>query len=166
MQRDGNFVRYTADELSKLKSETDWAKADTMTREEIERQAETDDGPLPEGWEDTVVLGAPGRKRGVYLRLDPDVLEWFRHMAPAIRRASMPCFEPLFRHGRSRSTWSGSPNNRAVSNVSDSSSLSVTSSPQRPWQLELLGCLAPASAILHARGRSFGLRQSSSNPAP
>jgi len=35
MQRKGNFVRYTADELSKLKSETDWAKADAMTREEI-----------------------------------------------------------------------------------------------------------------------------------
>jgi len=78
MERKGSFVRYTADELSKLKSETDWAKADAMTGEEIERQAEADDGPLPEGWEDTVVLGVPGPKRGVYLRLDPDVLDWFK----------------------------------------------------------------------------------------
>ena len=48
------------------------------TREEIERQAQADDGSLPEGWEDTVVLGIPGPKRGVYLRLDPDVLDWFK----------------------------------------------------------------------------------------
>jgi uncharacterized protein (DUF4415 family) len=82
MQRKGNFARYTADELSQPKSETDWAKADAMTREEIERQAEADDGPLPEGWEDTVVLGVPGRKRGVYLRLDPNVLNWFRAHGP------------------------------------------------------------------------------------
>jgi uncharacterized protein (DUF4415 family) len=82
MQRKGNFARYTADELSQPKSETDWAKADAMTRKEIERQAEADDGPLPEGWEDTVVLGVPGRKRGVYLRLDPDVLNWFRAHGP------------------------------------------------------------------------------------
>jgi uncharacterized protein (DUF4415 family) len=28
--------------------------------------------------EDTVVFGVPGPKRGVYLRLDPDVLDWFK----------------------------------------------------------------------------------------
>jgi uncharacterized protein (DUF4415 family) len=78
MRRNGGFVRYTAEELSRLKSETDWAKVDATTSEEVERQAEADDGPLPEGWEDTVALGVPGPKRGVYLRLDPDVLEWFK----------------------------------------------------------------------------------------
>jgi uncharacterized protein (DUF4415 family) len=71
-------VRYSADQLEKLDSETDWAKVDATTTEEIERQAEADDGALPEGWEDTVVLGIPRRKRGVYLRLDPDVLDWFK----------------------------------------------------------------------------------------
>jgi uncharacterized protein (DUF4415 family) len=78
MRRKGNFVRYTADELAKLESETDWAKVDATTREEIEQQAEADDGPLPEGWEDTVILGIPGPKRGVYLRLDPEILDWFK----------------------------------------------------------------------------------------
>jgi len=71
-------VRYTAKELAKLKSQTDWAKVDATTRTEIERQADEDEGPLPEGWEDSVVLGMPGPKQGVYLRLDPDVLGWFR----------------------------------------------------------------------------------------
>jgi hypothetical protein len=35
MQRKGSFVRYTADELSKLKSEADWAKVDATTTEEV-----------------------------------------------------------------------------------------------------------------------------------
>ena len=82
MRRKGSFVRYTADELSKLNTETDWAKVDALTREEIERQAEADDGPLPDRWEETVVLGVPGPKRGLYLRLDPDVLDWFKAYGP------------------------------------------------------------------------------------
>ncbi len=75
-------MRYTADELSKLNTETDWAKVDALTREEIERQAEADDGPLPNRWEETVVLSVPTPKRGLYLRLDPDVLDWFRAYGP------------------------------------------------------------------------------------
>ena len=82
MPKRGHFVRYSADELAKLESETDWAKVDTTTREEVEQQAEVDDGPLAGGWDDTVVLGIPGPKRGVYLRLDPDVLDWFRAHGP------------------------------------------------------------------------------------
>jgi uncharacterized protein (DUF4415 family) len=78
MERNENTVRYSAKELGSLKSETDWAKVDATPRQEIERQADADDGPLPEGWEETVVLGIPAPKRGVYLRLDPDVLDWFK----------------------------------------------------------------------------------------
>src|SRR5271169_5779728 len=82
MRRKRSFVRYTADELSKLNTETDWAEVDALTREEIDRQAEADDGPLPDRWEETVVLGVPGPKRGLYLRLDPDVLDWFKAYGP------------------------------------------------------------------------------------
>jgi hypothetical protein len=57
-----NIVRYSAKELGRLKSETDWAKVDATTREATERQAEADDGPLPEGWEGTVVIGIPAPK--------------------------------------------------------------------------------------------------------
>jgi hypothetical protein len=47
--RKENIVRYSA-------------KVDATTREEIERQADADDGPLPEGWEDTAVIGVPAPK--------------------------------------------------------------------------------------------------------
>ena len=34
-------------------SYSDWRAAEAMSREEIERLADEDDGPLPKGWEDT-----------------------------------------------------------------------------------------------------------------
>ena len=78
MRKKDDIVRFSAEELGHMTSQTDWDKVDATTREEIERQADADDGPLPEGWEETVVLGIPGPKRGLYLRLDPEVLDWFK----------------------------------------------------------------------------------------
>lgn len=75
MRRKGNLVRYTADELTKLESETDWAKVDATTREEVERQAEADDGPLAEGWEDAVGVG---HSRSQARRLSSSNLRRFR----------------------------------------------------------------------------------------
>jgi uncharacterized protein (DUF4415 family) len=46
--------------------------------EEVERQAAEDGDILPEGWEETVILGLPPPKQAVNLRIDADVLEWFR----------------------------------------------------------------------------------------
>ena len=53
---------------------SDWAAAEAMTRAEIERLANEDDGPLPEGWESTVELGIPARRQAVNIRLDAEVL--------------------------------------------------------------------------------------------
>jgi len=68
--------------LATLGSETDWAKVDATTADEVERQADADTGPLPEGWEETVVLGAPEAKQDVHIRLDPAVLRWFKAAGP------------------------------------------------------------------------------------
>jgi uncharacterized protein (DUF4415 family) len=62
--------------------ETDWAKVDATTEEEIERQALEDEGPLPEGWEDTIIIGVPEPKKDVHIRLDPSVLRWFKSTGP------------------------------------------------------------------------------------
>ena len=78
MERKDDIVFYSAEELRRMTSKTDWAKVDATPQAEVERQADTDDGSLPEGWADTVVLGIPAPKRGVYLRLDADVLGWFK----------------------------------------------------------------------------------------
>jgi uncharacterized protein (DUF4415 family) len=82
MEKRENFVSYSADELARLKSETDWGKVDATGREEIERQADEDDGPLPAGWESTVVIGVPEPRQSIHIRLDTDVLRWFKAQGP------------------------------------------------------------------------------------
>jgi uncharacterized protein (DUF4415 family) len=78
MAKKEHMVRYSADELAKMKSETDWAKVDATTQDEVERQADEDEGPLPDGWKKTVIIGLPPGKEAVKLRIDRDVLDWFR----------------------------------------------------------------------------------------
>jgi len=68
MRKNGNFVRYSAEELAKLPSHTDWSKVAATPPEEIERQAFEDEGPLPEGWQDTVVVGVPRPKKSTPAR--------------------------------------------------------------------------------------------------
>ena len=78
MAKKGRTVRYSAERLRKMKSNTDWDKVDTMPQEEVERLADEEEGPLPAGWESGVVLGLPPGKDAVKLRIDRDVLAWFR----------------------------------------------------------------------------------------
>ena len=58
---------------------TDWARVDAMTEEELERNIAADpDSDLPgvDWTKGRLVL--PQRKQSVHLRVDPDVLHWFR----------------------------------------------------------------------------------------
>lgn len=57
---------------------TDWAKVDATTAADIEQQAAKDDSLLPEGWENTAVIGLPPRKEHINIRIDADVLRWFK----------------------------------------------------------------------------------------
>ena len=82
MAKKSTTMRYSADKLTKLKSETDWAKVDATTAAEVERQAAVDEGPLPQGWEKTVVVGVPEPKQDVHIRLDPVVVRWFKAYGP------------------------------------------------------------------------------------
>lgn len=78
MSKDAHIVSYTADELKAMKSQTDWARVDAMSQEVVERLADEEDGPLPEEWEKTAIIGLPPGKQAVKLRIDRDVLDWFR----------------------------------------------------------------------------------------
>ena len=83
MAKRERIVRYSAEEVAAMiargESRTDRARVKAMPQEEVERLADEEDGPLPEGWENTIVIGGlPPRKRDVHIRLDADVLDWFR----------------------------------------------------------------------------------------
>ncbi len=65
---------------TKYKGKTDWARLRAMTEEEIERNARQDpDSLLLEDCDmSTLKVFVPPQKRLVSLRVDSDVLEWFR----------------------------------------------------------------------------------------
>jgi uncharacterized protein (DUF4415 family) len=79
-------VRATSEEIAAMiargEDRSDWDASQRMTQAEVERLADEDDGPLPEGWESTVYVGLPPRKEPVHIRLDADVLAWFRALGP------------------------------------------------------------------------------------
>jgi len=86
MSKKQHIVTYSADELASMKSETDWARVDAMAQaevdtradKEVDTRADKEDGVLLDGWEKSVMIGLPKGKEAVKLRVDRDVLHWFR----------------------------------------------------------------------------------------
>jgi uncharacterized protein (DUF4415 family) len=64
------------------KTRSDWSAAEKTSSAEVERQADEDDGPLPEGWESSVEIGPPEPAQPVNIRLDAAVLRWFKASGP------------------------------------------------------------------------------------
>jgi uncharacterized protein (DUF4415 family) len=83
MKKKSDIVRYTAEELEALRrrgaSRTDWAKVDAMTEEELNASiaADAEDVHGELDWS-KAVKGLPPRKQDIHIRLDEDVLNWFK----------------------------------------------------------------------------------------
>ena len=72
-----DIVRYKADELPETTA-TDWDRLDAMTDAEID----TSEIPeLGEEWFKTAKIILPKKKKAISLRVDPEVLEWFKAAA-------------------------------------------------------------------------------------
>jgi uncharacterized protein (DUF4415 family) len=73
------ITRVTLEEAKRLKDETDYARLDAMTDEDIEKAVadDPDAAPLDIDWTKARLVLPPG-KDNVTLRVDRDVLEWFR----------------------------------------------------------------------------------------
>jgi uncharacterized protein (DUF4415 family) len=74
-----NITRVTRDEARLLKDETDDARLDAMTDDDIARAVASDPtmAPLDIDWDKASIVIPPG-KDIITLRLDRDVLEWLR----------------------------------------------------------------------------------------
>ena len=79
-----NIVRYTIEEIEAMiargESQTDWARVDAMTDEDIERAMRDD----PD-WKDFMDIDwskakmvIPDRKKAISIRLDPDIIDFFQ----------------------------------------------------------------------------------------
>lgn len=86
MARKEHIVRASAEEIQAMRdrgeSRSDWQAAERMSQAEVERLAQEDDGPLPRGWETSVETGVPEPATPVHIRLDSQVLRWFKANGP------------------------------------------------------------------------------------
>jgi uncharacterized protein (DUF4415 family) len=69
-----HIVRYTIEQLRKMKSETDW---DRLLNETGEPELDEEERDLVIDWA-SARLVVPEAKAAISIRLDPDVLEYFR----------------------------------------------------------------------------------------
>ena len=80
MENGERIVRYTANELAEMRrrgeSQTDFARLAAMTDEEVEAAIDhTEEGEFD--WS-TIYVGIPKPKQQLTIRLDGDVIEWFK----------------------------------------------------------------------------------------
>ncbi len=86
MQRNGDIVRYTAEELEEMRrrgeSRTDWAKVDAMTEEELEASIAADPDDVHEELDWTLAYPGPPPpdvdQEDMHLCLDADLIDWFK----------------------------------------------------------------------------------------
>ncbi len=88
MQNDSTTKRYSRTEIQQMiargEDQTDHARLAAMTDEEIERNGEEDlrEHGIPLDWYVDAVAVRPDPKKLISLRLDPDVVAWFRSQGP------------------------------------------------------------------------------------
>ena len=72
---------------SQAKGKTDWTKVDALTDEEIAAAVASDPDavPLDLDWSDAVVV-MPPKKVAISIRVDPDVLGFFKEEGPGYQR--------------------------------------------------------------------------------
>lgn len=83
MKRSGNIIRRSAKQLEAVRrrggSRTDWKKVDAMTEAELEASIAADPDDVHDALDWTkAVKSLPPPKEPVKLRVDADVLDWFR----------------------------------------------------------------------------------------
>jgi uncharacterized protein (DUF4415 family) len=83
MRKKSDTVRYTAKQIkakiARGEDRTNWDKVDAVTGAKLEAsiRADVDDNHSEPEWTQTIV-GIPARKDHINIRVDHDVLQWFR----------------------------------------------------------------------------------------
>ena len=81
-RKNENIARSSADKIRRKiargESKTDWKRVNAMSQAEVERLADKAEGPLAADWESSVIVGLPPAKQDIHIRLDGDILDWFK----------------------------------------------------------------------------------------
>jgi uncharacterized protein (DUF4415 family) len=69
------------------KGKTDWARVDALTDEDIAKAAASDPDavPIDMDWSDAVLV-LPSRKKAISIRVDEDVLDYFKSQGAGYQR--------------------------------------------------------------------------------
>jgi uncharacterized protein (DUF4415 family) len=84
MRKKDDTVSYTLDEINAMRRRgedlTDWDRVKAMTEEELEASIAADPDDIHEelDWS-KAIKGLPPRKKDIHIRIDSDVLHWFKH---------------------------------------------------------------------------------------
>jgi len=83
MRKRGDIVSYSDKELASMQrrgmSRTDWKKVDATTEAELEASIAADPDDIHEELDWTkAFIGLPPRKKDIHIRIDSDVLDWFK----------------------------------------------------------------------------------------
>lgn len=85
---DGTYVIEHSDgRLERRRSRTDWAAVDALTDEQIEEAVRNDPdaAPINHDWSDAVVM-VPARKKAISIRVDEEVLDFFKREGDGYQR--------------------------------------------------------------------------------
>jgi uncharacterized protein (DUF4415 family) len=83
MRKKDDTVSYTLDEINAMRRRgedlTDWERVKAMTEEELEASIAADPDDIHEELDWTKAFkGLPPRKKDIHIRIDSDVLHWFK----------------------------------------------------------------------------------------
>lgn len=85
MVKSANITRVTLEEakerIARGEDRTDWARVKAMTEEELEASIDYEEEGYPI-WESTRAVYDPTCKKQITLRLDPDIIEFFKAGGP------------------------------------------------------------------------------------
>ena len=88
LKRSPNIAKHTSAELKAMRargaSKTDWARVRPKSEEQLERDIADDPDykDVPRDWYKNATLVIPTSKKMLSLRLDSDILDWFKQQGP------------------------------------------------------------------------------------
>ena len=110
-----NVRTYTLSQLRRMKGQTDWERLRNMTDEEVERSIAND--PDWAEFKDIdwskAELVIPARKVAISIRLDPDVVEFFKSDGPGYQRRINAVLRACMRERSKGSPQTKKPKKRA-----------------------------------------------------
>ena len=82
-----HIIEHSDGRLERQRSRTDWARLDALTDEDIEEAVRNDPdaAPLDFDWSEAVLV-IPPKKKAISIRVDEDVLDYFKHEGSGYQR--------------------------------------------------------------------------------